>query len=120
MLRGQGAGAFIWLSSGDAAKGGNIDLHLHLHLQFQGSVDHPICEASLLSAQLQRHLNGRKVDVRLLGGQQARLTVDDVALAESVLLTSAQQRRETASRRRLLKPGALRSSSTWRRPASVL
>jgi hypothetical protein len=52
----------------DAAKGGDIDLHV----QVQGSVDNPIWEASLLSAQLQRH----KVDVRLLGGQQTRLGVD--------------------------------------------
>jgi hypothetical protein len=41
----------------------------------------------LLSAQLQRQLDGRKVDVRLLSGQQTRLTVDDVALSEGVLLT---------------------------------
>ena len=67
----------------DAAKGGDIDLHVRV----QGEVDNPIWEASLLSAQLQRQLYGRKVDVRLLGGQQTRLAVDDVALSEGVLLT---------------------------------
>ena len=41
----------------------------------------------LKPAQLQRQLDGRKVDVRLLGGQQTRLAVDDVALSEGVLLT---------------------------------
>ena len=66
----------------DAAKGGDIDLHV----QVQGSVDNPIWETSLLSAQLQRQLDGRKVDVRLLGGQQTRLAVDEVALSEGVLL----------------------------------
>jgi hypothetical protein len=50
----------------DAGKGGDIDLHV----QVQDSVDNPIWEASLLSAQLQRQLDGRKVDVRLLSGQK--------------------------------------------------
>jgi len=67
----------------DAAKGGDIDLHV----QVQCAVDNPIWEASLLSAQLQRQLEGRKVDVRLLSGQQTRLTLDDIALSEGVLLT---------------------------------
>ncbi len=67
----------------DSAKGGDIDLHV----QVQGEVDNPIWEASLLAAQLQRQLDGRKVDVRLLGGQQTHLPVDDVALSEGVLLT---------------------------------
>ena len=67
----------------DAAKGGDIDLHVHV----QGEVGNPIWEASLLAAQLQRQLDGRKVDVRLLDGVQASLPVDDIALSEGVLLT---------------------------------
>ena len=66
----------------DAAKGGDIDLHVHV----QGEVDNPIWEASLLAAQLQRQLDGRKVDVRLLCGAQVILPVDDIALSEGVLL----------------------------------
>jgi hypothetical protein len=50
-------------------------------------VDNPIWEASLLAAQLQRQLDGRKVDVRLLDGVQASLPVDNIALSEGVLLT---------------------------------
>jgi predicted nucleotidyltransferase len=42
----------------DAVKGGDVDLHIHV----QVSVDKPIWEASLLSAQLQRQLDGRKAD----------------------------------------------------------
>jgi len=67
----------------DSAKGGDIDLHV----QVQGEVDNPIWEASLLAAQLQRQLDGRKVDVRLLGGHQNHLPIDDVALSEGALLT---------------------------------
>jgi predicted nucleotidyltransferase len=66
----------------DAAKGGDIDLHVHV----QGGVDNPIWEAALLAAQLQRQLDGRKVDVRLLSGAQGVLPVDDIALSEGVLL----------------------------------
>ena len=66
----------------DAAKGGDIDLHVHV----QGEVGNPIWEASLLAAQLQRQLDGRKVDVRLLAGAQAILPVDDIALSEGILL----------------------------------
>lgn len=69
----------------DSAKGGDIDLHVHV--QVQGGVDNPIWEASLLAAQLQRQLDGRKVDVRLLDAHQAHLPVDEVALSEGVLLT---------------------------------
>jgi hypothetical protein len=49
-------------------------------------VDNPIWEASLLAAQLQRQLDGRKVDVRLLGDTQNTLAVDKVALSEGILL----------------------------------
>jgi hypothetical protein len=50
-------------------------------------VDNPIWEASLLAAQLQRKLDGRKVDVRLLVDAQNTLAVDAVALTEGILLT---------------------------------
>ncbi len=67
----------------DAVKGGDIDLHIHL---LEG-VDNPLWEASLLSAQLQRKLDGRKVDVRVLDTSHPSLPVDLVALSEGVLLT---------------------------------
>lgn len=67
----------------DTAKGGDIDLHVRV----QGGVDNPIWEASLLAAQLQRQLDGRKVDVRLWDEKQTILPVDQVALSEGVLLT---------------------------------
>lgn len=66
----------------DAAKGGDIDLHVRI----QGEVSNPIWEASLLAAQLQRLLDGRKVDVRLLDKTQTTLPVDTVALSQGVLL----------------------------------
>lgn len=66
----------------DAAKGGDIDLHVRI----QGEVSNPIWEASLLAAQLQRLLDGRKVDVRLLDKIQTTLPVDTVALSQGVLL----------------------------------
>jgi hypothetical protein len=50
-------------------------------------VDNPIWEASLLAVQLQRKLDGRKVDVRLLVDTQNTLPVDTVALSEGILLT---------------------------------
>ena len=67
----------------DAAKGGDVDLHVLV----QGEVDNPIWEASLLAAHLQRQLDGRKVDVRLLDTTQDSLSVDKVALSEGILLT---------------------------------
>ena len=67
----------------DAVKGGDIDLHIRL---LEG-VDNPLWEASLLSAQLQRKLDGRKVDVRVLDASHPTLPVDVVALSEGVLLT---------------------------------
>ncbi len=67
----------------DAVKGGDIDLHVRV----RGEVDNPIWEASLLAAQLQRKLDGRKVDVRLLVDAQNTLPVDTVALSEGILLT---------------------------------
>lgn len=66
----------------DAAKGGDIDLHVRV----LGEVSNPIWEASLLAAQLQRQLDGRKVDVRLLAATQTVLPVDTVALADGILL----------------------------------
>ena len=67
----------------DTAKGGDSDLHVFVPEQ----LGNPIWEASLLAAQLQRQLDGRKVDVRLLDGVQASLPVDNIALSEGVLLT---------------------------------
>ena len=67
----------------DSAKGGDIDLHV----QVQGVVDNPVWEASLLAALLQRQLDGRKVDIRLLDARLTHLPVDDVALSNGVLLT---------------------------------
>ena len=61
----------------DAAKGGDIDLHVLI----QGEVSNPISGASMLSAQLQRQLDGRKVDVRLLAAAQATLPLDEAALS---------------------------------------
>ena len=81
-----GAGAQVRLFGSrldDTAKGGDIDLHVLVPEQ----VDNPIWEASLLAAQLQRLLDGRKVDVRLQDGVQASLPVDNIALSEGVLLT---------------------------------
>lgn len=66
----------------DTVKGGDIDLHIRLH----DGVDNSLWEASLLSAQLQRKLDGRKVDVRVLDASHPALPVDLVALAEGVLL----------------------------------
>lgn len=67
----------------DAARGGDIDLHIRVPV----AVSNPIWEASLLAAKLQRQLDGRKVDVRLLDATQDTLSVDKVALTEGVLLT---------------------------------
>lgn len=67
----------------DAVKGGDIDLHIRV----QGGVDNPLWEASLLAAHLQRKLEGRKVDVRLLDAKHQILPVDLVALSEGVLLS---------------------------------
>ena len=67
----------------DAAKGGDIDLHVRV----QGEVNNPIWEASLLAAQLQRQLDGRKVDVLLQVDTHNTLPVDTVALSEGILLT---------------------------------
>jgi predicted nucleotidyltransferase len=67
----------------DTAKGGDIDLHVRV----QGGVLNPIWEASLLAAQLQRQLDGRKVDVRLLDETQNALPVDALALSQGILLT---------------------------------
>lgn len=67
----------------DMAKGGDIDLHVRV----QGGVDNPIWEASSLAAQLQRLLDGRKVDIRLLDDAQALLPVDHIALSEGILLS---------------------------------
>ena len=66
----------------DSAKGGDIDLHVRV----QGEVGNPIWEASLLAAQLQRQLDGRKVDIRLLDEMHDVLPVDEVALSQGILL----------------------------------
>lgn len=82
----------------DAAKGGDIDLHIRVH----GEVDNPIWQASLLAAPLQRQLDGRKVDVRLLVETQNTLDVDKVALAQGILrheLSAPKFERQTHPRR---------------------
>ena len=65
----------------DAARGGDVDLHVLADV----TVDNPVWTAALLSARLQR-LDGRAVDVRLLVLGMQRQPIDEVALAEGVLL----------------------------------
>jgi len=66
----------------DSAKGGDIDLHV--------SVNKPVSdwvwEAAQLTARLERLLDGRKVDVRLIDASQQALPIDRIAMQEGVLL----------------------------------
>ena len=66
----------------DSAKGGDIDLHV--------SVNKPVSdwvwEAAQLAARLERLLDGRKVDVRLIDASQQALPIDRIAMQEGVLL----------------------------------
>ena len=66
----------------DSAKGGDIDLHV--------SVSQPLTnwvwERAQLAAKLERLLDGRKVDVRLIDASQETLPIDRIAMQEGVLL----------------------------------
>ncbi|WP_146183274.1 nucleotidyltransferase domain-containing protein [Limnohabitans sp. JirII-29] len=73
----------------DAAKGGDIDLHIIV----PAKLDNPLWESAQFAAYLQRQLEGRKVDVRLLEFGQEQISIDRVALAVGVLIsTHATQR----------------------------
>ena len=65
-----------------SAKGGDIDLHV--------SVNKPVSdwvwEAAQLAARLERLLDGRKVDVRLIDASQQALPIDRIAMQEGILL----------------------------------
>jgi predicted nucleotidyltransferase len=66
----------------DSAKGGDIDLHV--------SVSQPLTnwvwESAQLAAKLERLLDGRKVDVRLIDASQEAQPIDRIAMQEGVLL----------------------------------
>jgi predicted nucleotidyltransferase len=66
----------------DSAKGGDIDLHV--------SVNKPlpdwVWETAQLASRLERLLDGRKVDVRLIDSSQEALPIDRIAMQEGVLL----------------------------------
>ena len=66
----------------DSAKGGDIDLHV--------SVSQPLTnwvwESAQLAAKLERLLDGRKVDVRLIDATQQAQPIDRIAMQEGVLL----------------------------------
>lgn len=66
----------------DARRGGDIDLHIVTDTPLENDV----WAAALLEAKLQRRLDGRDVDVRLLAPGVARQPIDDVAIAQGVLL----------------------------------
>ena len=66
----------------DAAKGGDIDLHISV----PSKLDNPVWESAQFAAYLQRQLEGRKVDVRLLELGQEQGSIDRVALAVGVLI----------------------------------
>ena len=65
-----------------AAKAGDIDLHISV----PSKLDNPVWESAQFAAYLQRQLEGRKVDVRLLELGQEQASIDRVALAEGVLI----------------------------------
>ena len=66
----------------DGATGGDIDLHV--------SVSKPLTdwvwESAQLAAKLERLLDGRKVDIRLIDACQEALPIDRIAMQEGVLL----------------------------------
>jgi len=66
----------------DSAKGGDIDLHVSVNK----SVSDWVWEAAQLAARLERLLDGRKVDVRLIDASQQALPIDRIAMQEGVLL----------------------------------
>ena len=66
----------------DAAQGGDIDLHISV----PAKLDNPLGESAQFAAYLQRQLDGRKVDVRLLDLGQVPASIDRVAMAQGVLI----------------------------------
>ena len=66
----------------DSAKGGDIDLHVSVNKP----VSNWVWEAAQLAARLERLLDGRKVDVRLIDASQQALPIDRIAMQEGVLL----------------------------------
>ena len=66
----------------DSAKGGDIDLHVSVNKP----VSNWVWEAAQLAARLERLLDGRKVDVRLIDASQQALPIDRIAMQEGVEL----------------------------------
>jgi predicted nucleotidyltransferase len=66
----------------DTAKGGDVDLHVVLHRD----VPNPVWLAALLAGRIERRLEGRKVDVRLVTPSTVRMSVDEVAMREGQVL----------------------------------
>ena len=66
----------------DSAKGGDIDLHISVGKPLPNLV----WEGAQLATKLERLLEGRKVDVRLIDASQSVQAIDHIALKEGVLL----------------------------------
>lgn len=66
----------------DSARGGDIDLHVSTG----SAVDNPGWLSSLLAAKLQRRLDGRRVDIRLLAAGVAPQAIDRLALRQGLQL----------------------------------
>ena len=66
----------------DTQRGGDIDLHIRL----EKALENATWQAALLSAGLQRRLDGRKVDVRIWWEGTPCLPLDRVALEQGQLL----------------------------------
>lgn len=66
----------------DSAKGGDIDLHITVGK----ALPNWVWEGTQLAAKLERLLEGRKVDVRLIDASQTAQAIDHIALKEGVLL----------------------------------
>ena len=66
----------------DSAKGGDIDLHITVGK----ALPNWVWEGAQLAAKLERLLEGRKVDVRLIDASQSVQPIDHIALKEGVLL----------------------------------
>ena len=81
-----GESARTWLFGSrldDRKRGGDIDLYV--------SVSKPLTdwvwESAQLAAKLERLLDGRKVDVRLIDATQQAQPIDRIAMQEGVLLS---------------------------------
>ena len=66
----------------DNARGGDVDLHVLL----PRDVENPVWLAALLAGRIERRLEGRKVDVRLVTPSTVRMSVDEVAFHDGQLL----------------------------------